>query len=167
MIEIRPAMASDLEAVAELDWRALHEPFESGPRHAERKRAHATAWCRASSGDAELVFVAREGQTLVGFAAVRIVVGEAELDAIAVAEDGRRRGLGRAILQRVVDELAARGVAILRLEVRAGNAAARALYATLGFSEEGLRARYYASGEDAVLYVRGVTAHSSSAARSS
>ena len=37
------------------------------------------------------------------------------------------------------------------LEVRASNLAAQALYARLGFERVGLRKRYYADGEDAVL----------------
>ena len=40
------------------------------------------------------------------------------------------------------------------LEVRDGNTAARALYATAGFAPVGRRPRYYADGEDAVTYHR-------------
>ncbi|MPN34249.1 hypothetical protein SDC9_181742 [bioreactor metagenome] len=38
------------------------------------------------------------------------------------------------------------------LEVRAGNAVARALYEKEGFSQIGTRRGYYWNGEDAVLY---------------
>lgn len=40
------------------------------------------------------------------------------------------------------------------LEVRAGNAAAVALYRRLGFEEVGRRRRYYADGSDALLMTR-------------
>lgn len=42
----------------------------------------------------------------------------------------------------------------MTLEVRTGNAAARALYAGAGFAEVGRRRRYYTDGEDAVLMTR-------------
>jgi len=37
------------------------------------------------------------------------------------------------------------------LEVRVGNAPARALYSGLGFTEAGMRKRYYSDGEDALI----------------
>lgn len=43
------------------------------------------------------------------------------------------------------------GAESVLLEVRASNAAALHLYDSLGFERVGLRRRYYADGEDAVL----------------
>ncbi len=43
------------------------------------------------------------------------------------------------------------GAEAVLLEVRASNAAALRLYESLGFQRVGLRRRYYADGEDAVL----------------
>ena len=40
------------------------------------------------------------------------------------------------------------------MEVRDGNAAARALYRSAGFAEVGRRRRYYPDGEDAILLLR-------------
>ena len=42
----------------------------------------------------------------------------------------------------------------LKLEVRLSNLKAIALYEKMGFIKEGLRKKYYADGEDAVLYVK-------------
>ncbi len=77
--------------------------------------------------------------------------GEGELLRIAVDPQRRGQGLGRQLMETVRLELAASGLTELHLEVRAGNAAARALYAACGWREVGRRAGYYGDGEDAVL----------------
>jgi ribosomal-protein-alanine N-acetyltransferase len=66
----------------------------------------------------------------------------------------RRRGLGRALLDAAIVEARARGARTMFLEVAAGNAAGRALYAGAGFVESGRRVRYYADGDDALLLSR-------------
>ena len=66
----------------------------------------------------------------------------------------QRRGLGRQLLQHLIDELIKRDVLTLWLEVRASNLPAIALYEQLGFNQVSRRPNYYptASGrEDAIL----------------
>jgi ribosomal-protein-alanine N-acetyltransferase len=76
---------------------------------------------------------------------------EAELLRIAVRPDLRGRGVARALLAAGEEALRREGARTLLLEVRASNAAARALYAAAGWAEAGLRRGYYRDGEDAVL----------------
>jgi len=83
---------------------------------------------------------------------------EAELLRIAVHPDHRREGLALALLKASEAELRPIGIRTLRLEVRVSNAAARALYAVLGWEETGLRRGYYKDGEDAALYRRDLAA---------
>ena len=80
------------------------------------------------------------------------IAHEGELLRIAVDPERRGQGLGRELLKAVQRELRGLGFTSLFLEVRAGNAAARALYAACGWQEVGRRAHYYGDGEDAVLY---------------
>jgi ribosomal-protein-alanine N-acetyltransferase len=63
----------------------------------------------------------------------------------------RGQGLGKKILQALLDFCRGCGAHKVFLEVRAGNVVAQRLYARCGFVEAGLRRRYYADGEDAVL----------------
>jgi ribosomal-protein-alanine N-acetyltransferase len=97
------------------------------------------------------VIVARS----TGFALGRIILDEAELLQIAVDPAHHRKGLGKALLAGFESEACERGATRLLLEVAATNAPARALYATSGWREDGLRKGYYkgANGhrEDAVL----------------
>ena len=73
---------------------------------------------------------------------------------IAVDPAFQRRGLGRALLEQVIDEVEKRGVVTLWLEVRASNVAAIALYESLGFNEATIRRNYYPTvdgREDAII----------------
>lgn len=92
------------------------------------------------------VLAAEEGGALLGYVVAWVIDDEAEILTIAVDPAARRRGVGRALV-----EAALSGTARAHLEVRADNAAARALYEGQGFEVVGRRARYYADGEDALL----------------
>lgn len=92
----------------------------------------------------------------IGWIEYRVVEDEADLAEIAVAPRARRQGLGRRLVDHLVAEARARGVVQVFLEVREGNEAARALYEAVGFAVCGRRRRYYADGEDAVLYRLGL-----------
>lgn len=73
---------------------------------------------------------------------------EAEIQTIGVDPAYRGRGIGRALLRRML-EVADDAGATVFLEVRTDNAAARALYESEGFAVIGLREHYYLSGADA------------------
>ncbi|CDW58040.1 DNA III psi and Acetyltransf 1 domain containing protein [Trichuris trichiura] len=91
---------------------------------------------------------------MAAFAITQVVLDEATLFNIAVDPDYQRQGLGRALLEHLIDELEKRGVATLWLEVRASNAAAIALYESLGFNEATIRRNYYPTTdgrEDAII----------------
>jgi ribosomal-protein-alanine N-acetyltransferase len=87
---------------------------------------------------------------LLGYALFWHVVDELQLLNLAVAIPARRRGIGRALMDDLIGYGRANGVARILLEVRAGNAAAIALYEQLGFTRFNVRERYYADDEDAI-----------------
>ncbi len=89
---------------------------------------------------------------LVGFVGVWYQAGDAHIVSIAVREEYRRRGLGELLLIGAVEMAVRRGQQVVTLEVRASNDAAQALYRKYGFTQTGLRRRYYADNhEDAVI----------------
>jgi ribosomal-protein-alanine N-acetyltransferase len=78
-----------------------------------------------------------------GFALGRVAADEAELLTIAVAPEARRRGLGRALAASFEASARDLGAVAAYLEVAETNAAARALYAGLGWRVAGRRPGYY------------------------
>jgi [ribosomal protein S18]-alanine N-acetyltransferase len=135
---VREAGPADASAVAALASAALREP-----------------WSAAGYADELALPGVRALLALVpepaGFLLARRVCDELHVLAVAVAPARRRRGLGRALLDEALRRAAREGLREVQLEVRAGNAAARVLYAGLGFAEVGRRPRYYRDGEDALL----------------
>ncbi|GBF96158.1 hypothetical protein Rsub_08906 [Raphidocelis subcapitata] len=89
-----------------------------------------------------------------GFIVGWLVAGELQLLELAVHPDCRRRGLGAALLRRLLLEAGCDAAAAAVLEVRADNGGALALYAAHGFGEVGRRRRYYPDGCDALLMAR-------------
>jgi len=100
----------------------------------------------------------RSDGTVVGYLDARRVADELHVLALAVVAEARRRGVASALLAAAIAQAEATGAAVCHLEVRAGNAAARAFYARHGFAEVGYRRRYYAEGEDAILLTRALRA---------
>ena len=92
------------------------------------------------------------------FALVRVIADEAELLTIATHPGTQRRGLARALMEAWQEQAVARGATQAFLEVAADNAPALALYATAGFSRNGLRRGYYSrpdgTASDAILMAR-------------
>lgn len=91
---------------------------------------------------------------MAGFAITQVVLDEASLFNIAVDPAYQRRGLGRQLLQHLIDALRQRDVITLWLEVRASNQPAIALYEQLEFHQVTRRPNYYpaANGrEDAII----------------
>jgi ribosomal-protein-alanine N-acetyltransferase len=82
-----------------------------------------------------------------GFAVGRVAGAEAELLTLAVDPAARRQGVGRCLVAAFEAEAAARGATDALLEVAVTNAAARSLYAALGYSEVGRRRAYYVRPE--------------------
>lgn len=93
----------------------------------------------------------RENGLIVAYACVIVVCEQADICIVAVSPEKRRQGLGEKILQALVSLVKESGGEEIFLEVRTSNRAARSLYERGGFEEIGVRRRYYADGEDAVV----------------
>ena len=99
-------------------------------------------------------FVADSGGTVAGFAVVSWLRHEAaaEVEGLFVELSCRRQGVGSALIAACLDWAAKAGASTVRLEVRASNTAAHALYRRYGFSPAGIRRAYYSAPvEDALV----------------
>ena len=148
MIAIRTATVNDIDRVMSLAARVPEAP------HWDRM-----AYERFFSPDTNVhsnirseAWLAQDGQELVGFAMVTLVVDVCELESIGVAKDSRKRGIGGALLNTALDWAAAQGARKMELEVRAGNETAVRFYERAGMVREGARRGYYRDpDEDALL----------------
>ncbi len=100
------------------------------------------------------------GQVLVAYCSFYVAAGQGDIVNIAVLPEFRRQGLGRRLLESVLQYASKLGIEHMFLEVRKSNVAARTLYQSNGFKQVGLRARYYPdNGEDALIMSRDISIH--------
>ncbi|MEO7272838.1 MAG: ribosomal protein S18-alanine N-acetyltransferase [Vicinamibacterales bacterium] len=95
------------------------------------------------------VYVLRLPDTAVAaFCSCWVIGDELHVNTIAVDPARRRQGLGLALMDAVLTEVAREGVTRATLEVRRSNVAAQQLYARLGFEVAGQRRKYYTQPEE-------------------
>jgi len=138
-VTIRAAVAADLNELAALEEECFPDPW-----------ARSTLQT-ALDDEKTLLLVAECGGAVCGYATAWTILDEGELTRMAVTRHARGQGIGAALLQAVWRECWRRGARVVFLEVRAGNEVARRLYERCGFARTGVRRRYYADGEDAVV----------------
>jgi ribosomal protein S18 acetylase RimI-like enzyme len=98
---------------------------------------HTTGDSLVASDDVRLVVV--EDGELIGYVAAEVHSdGSGYIDYLGVSPAARRRGVGRWLVEGAADVLLALGASSVDLTVRESNHAARALYVSLGFTEERL-----------------------------
>lgn len=88
-----------------------------------------------------------------GFIVWRVVADEAEIITIGVHPDARRSGIASAMLTLAESDAKKRGAQKIFLEVAENNHSARAMYTQNGYSQIGVRPKYY-DGIDAILMAK-------------
>ncbi len=121
------------------------------------RESFSTPWSEVSffqevNNPVSTCLVAESGDLLVGYVCASLTHGEGHILTLAVRPGWRRRGIGKALVEAVLEELSRGGCRVVMLEVRASNTPARRLYESMGFRTAGLRRGYYRFPvEDAVL----------------
>ena len=144
---VRAMTAQDIDEVLMLAARFVEAPHWT-------RRDYEQILLTASTFLTRRAFIALSDSNLAGFAAAGWLPGEAaaEVEGLVVDEKYRRQGMGSALIGACMEWAANAGALSMRLEVRASNAAALALYHRHGFSPVGRRRAYYSAPlEDAVL----------------
>jgi ribosomal protein S18 acetylase RimI-like enzyme/predicted double-glycine peptidase len=138
---LRPACEQDLKAL-----HALEVASFSSDRLSRRRLRH---WVQAAN---RIFLVAESGSQLMGYGLVLLLRGTrlARMYSIAVADNARGHGLGKALMKELEAEAAKKGRLFMRLEVAQDNAAAIALYESLGYVAFGTYSAYYEDQRDAL-----------------
>lgn len=150
------------DALAEVEFLPFDAAFAGFAADMESAAMGTDAW----SADALLDDLSREGRswwmaldggTLVGYAGGLVAGDDMQLLKVAVASSYRRRGIAAELIRRLAEDSRNLAVSTMSLEVRKSNSGAQALYESLGFSELGVRPRYYSDGEDALIMSCGIS----------
>lgn len=140
MIHFRTLLPEDAEGVAAVERESFPTPW-----------SREDFWREASNAFAYYI-VALDDADIIGFGGCWISFEEAQVTNIALTASQRGRGLGKALMEKLMCAAAERGVERMTLEVRPSNTPALRLYEGLGFAAVGVRKKYYQDNdEDAIL----------------
>lgn len=132
-----------LDAVLEIEQAVFSNPW----------RLKDFQYALAKEGSYGVVCLA-EGR-VIGYALGFFVMEEFHLADFAVHPDLQHRGIGRQLLDVLLDVLKRRPVSLVSLEVRGSNRAAIALYRQVGFQTVAIRRGYYSRPrEDALVMLK-------------
>ena len=136
---------ADIEAVHEIERLSFSTPWPTYAFEQELRGNRLARYMVARAGTID-------GERVVGFAGLWLMVDEGHITTFGVHPDWRRQGVGARLLLRLLDTALELGAARMTLEVRVGNRAAQELYRRFGFTIAGTRVRYYTDdGEDAFV----------------
>lgn len=141
---VRRAVEGDLEALETLE---LSFPGDRLPR---------ASLARLLGRDSAELWVAEADGRVIGDAVVLFRKGfaSARLYSLVVSLESRGRGVARALLARAEQGARERGAVSMRLEVRADNGAAIALYRREGYEVVGSTAEYYQDHSEALRMLK-------------
>lgn len=140
---IMPMAAPDIDAVLDIERGSQPSPWPAKLFLGELDREWAYVDLVWAHGPDEAIVTA--------FCNYWLVRDEVHLLNLATHPRWRQRGMARRLMDHLVAFAGDRKCRFVTLEVRKSNQAARALYRGYGFEAVGLRPKYYAGGEDAVV----------------
>ena len=140
-LSLRPMQTDDLDAVMQIEPTIYSHPWTRG-NFSDSLNSGYSAW------------VLEQDNKMIGYALLMLVMDEAHLLNLSIAKPQQKRGLGRYLLEHMLNIAKTHKVTNMFLEVRPSNISAIALYENMGFSEMAVRRGYYPAKEgreDAVI----------------
>jgi len=143
-LQIRPMRDVDLAMVLDIEREAYTFPWSEGIFR-DCLRAGYCCW------------VVEQGELVRAYGIMQVGAGESHILNLCVRASGRGQGLGRALLNHLLEVAIEHRADTALLEVRPTNRAALGLYEAMGFNEVGVRRGYYPGRdgrEDALILAR-------------
>lgn len=140
-VELRPMTSADISEVHQLETRLFPEDAWPVAAFESELAQHETRnyWVYEDHGK------------VVGYAGLCTVLPISDVQTIAIDPAYQGQGLGRKLMNLLIDTARESKALDVMLEVRFDNPTAIALYESLGFTTIHRRARYYKGGVDALI----------------
>ncbi len=161
-VYLRPSQAEREAGEAEdVTYRRMTPADAAAAAALEAETLGREAWTEAQLREAadrrdSLFIMAESGGRHVAHAGIKDVCGTGELGNVCVHPDHRRRGIGRGLVTRLLQQDDGLCGGDVTLEVRCANEAAFMLYKKCGFKEEGIRPGFYSDPADdaRIMWIR-------------
>ena len=143
-IKLREMRAEDINAVMRVEKNVYDFPWTKGI-FADCLRVGYHCW------------VVTRDDKIIGHGVLSVAAGESHILNLAVDLEHQGQGIGRYLLQHLMNLARIQSAGVILLEVRPSNQAAIHLYESSGFNEIGSRKAYYpapSGKEDALIFAR-------------
>lgn len=138
----RPMLLEDLDEILVIDEAAF------GKKHWGRE----TFVKELNNQYAYYLTVTNKEKKVLGFIGIWLVIDEMHIMTLAIDESARRQGLAEALMLLGFKHSFLNRVRTSTLEVKANNIGAIKLYEKYKFKQQGMRPKYYADGQAALLF---------------
>ncbi len=146
-IIVRKMELSDIDSVVDIEENSFAIPWTRGAFESELKRNKLAKY-----------FVVEVDGKVAAYGGVWLIIGEAHITNIAVHPKYRGKGIGKKLVEGLIEELEKLNIYKVTLEVRRSNLIAQGLYKKFGFIPSGVRPEYYEDNkEDAIIMWRDFT----------
>jgi ribosomal-protein-alanine N-acetyltransferase len=143
-LNVREGVISDLPRIMTIEEIAFEHPWSRESFMREFALPFSKTWVATPKGSS----------SIAGYLCRWLVTDECHILNVAVDPDFRCAGIGTILMGEAIAEASMKKAAMITLEVRRSNLAARSLYRKLKFEERRLRKNYYGIGEDAIIMER-------------
>ncbi len=139
-LEIELVTTEDLDALLSIEEASFPEPWSRDLLRGEIEMGRTRRYTKAVVDE-----------VIAGYLGLLYVDDEIHVTTLATTPGFRRQHVATRLLLDGIDASLARGARHLTLEVAASNDHAQALYRRFGLAPVGVRKRYYANGENALI----------------
>ena len=105
-------------------------------------------------GEHKIYMVAKQNQEIVGVAGAMLNFPDLEIMNVVVKKTQRRKGIGKLLLEKLIEMAQKHHFENIFLEVNETNQMAKGLYEKVGFEYIGLRKNYYGENQHARIMVK-------------
>jgi len=142
-ITFEPLKKSHIEGIIEIETLCFAVPWSKN------------AFLQEIDNEIAYYIVARDGQDIVGYGGMWLILDEAHITNVAVTPQRQREGIANQIVAGLIAKADACQITSMTLEVRVSNARAIHLYKKFGFQDAAIRKDYYEDNhEDALIMWR-------------
>jgi ribosomal-protein-alanine N-acetyltransferase len=142
-IVVRTIKTKDMPTIYEIERASFKEPYP--PAYLDNLAAYAS----------DTFLVVEENSQVLGYViATTRTYNLGHIISVAVHPEYRGKGLGKLLMENIIDLLTRKGISTIRLEVRRGNVVAQRLYEKFGFNLAFVIENYYSDGEDALVFLK-------------
>jgi ribosomal-protein-alanine N-acetyltransferase len=95
-----------------------------------------------------------DNEKLVGVICASSSIDTADIESVVVKKEFRRKGIASLLINELINLLEKENITKILLEVRESNLKAISLYKKHNFKEISVRKKYYANGENALIFIK-------------